>query len=247
MKNKYIILTLLALLASPALAGAEEGKQGPRKEINEMRGEMRKEVSEKKDELKTDRQEKRQEIKDMRAASSTKEEIRARIKTLEEEWKEKKSLTKEEIQKKREEFKAKAKEFLANFKEGKKQKLDAAKTEKVKTQISKAFERLSGVIKNLEAFDAKVAGAIEKKKAKGLDTTESENNLSAARDLLSDAKADVEAVQTALNEAVGSAEGTSKEAIRAAVTKAIESIKNTREAYRKVITSLPKGDDDTQN
>lgn len=212
---------------------------GPKREIRPVKAvqnvmrDVRQDVRDIKDGVK-------QEIKDAR------EGLKTGIKTERENFKmearemRKASSTPEEMKTKREEMRLKIKGEIEAFKEGRKVKLDESKKTRIKAYLAAAFEKLNGAIARLEAFDANLLDAIEKRKSLGLDTTEVEVAIEVAAASLANAKVAVSAISTSTSDAVDTQTEIAKEAIKAQVEKAVSAIKDARSKYQEALKLLPK-------
>ncbi len=268
--NKNIIgiisgMTLVAVSIIPVLAkdgaddvvGDDDRRIGVRAEvrgeIKAERIELRKENMEKREdlrmetkgdreemkvEIKTKRDELKVEVKSMKDDGATKEEIKAKIEAVRAENKGERETFRTELEAKRKTLREEIKNEIATFKEGKKVKLDEARKTQVKQRLDNAFEKLNGAINKIAGFDKRISDAIANREAKGLDVSASLSALETARQSLEEAKVSIEAVNVAVNASLDTE--TSKEAIKAAVQKAVEAIKNTKAKYVEVLKVLPK-------
>lgn len=260
-----LLIPALVLAGGISFASAEEASRPrpvmeARKEIRDDRAEMRTGIkglatttrAEMKDargvmreNTQNNREEFRNEAKQMRAASSTPEEIKAKREAMKLENEDARKALKAEFESKRAAMKSDIKAKITAFKEGKKVKLDEARKERVSSTLDKAFDKLSAAIVRLEEFGERVSDAIARRKDNGADTVAAEAALVDANSALSDAKASVEAAKSALTESLGGAEGISKEAVKDAARKALESVRNAKEKFVAVLKALPERNDDS--
>lgn len=258
MKQKKILIALLGTLSFVSFAQAEEIRKTPIKdarmenknERQEIRGEIKTERKQFQDQVKIDREKMRAEVKDNREEFKTKikeadtpEErkmVKEQFNQMKEENKDLRRKTNEEIKTRREELKTKFKAEIEESKIGRKEKLDTARKEKVSLVLTQALGRLGNAVGALENFDKKVSERIAKRKSEGVDVSKAESLLGVARTKLDEAKSAVEAVKSVTGEAVNATDGVSKDALKASIEKARDAVKSARDAYKEVITGLPK-------
>ncbi len=259
-KISLLILTLLLTLSTQvSLTRAEEENNRPNhpnRPATEMRKELKAEKQKIKDDFKTqketikterkgthdtikaNREETREKIKEMKANGETPD-----VKALIEETKAKNKNLREELKKnmdaKRTEFKTTFKSNIEKFKENRKV-LKEERKGVVLSHLTNIESRLTGALTNIGNFNDKISEVITKKKAAGLDTTNAEELLTKAEEVLATAQTKVATAAEAIKEAVGSAEGISKEAVRTVIDEAVTALKEAREASKAVVTSLPK-------
>ena len=138
---------------------------------------------------------------------------------------------------------ARKKEILAKLKERKdeiKKKLDAKAQERVKKTLENVFKMLSNQIDRLTKVDVRISDKIKVLESSNVDVTAMSAQYLVAQTALEKAKVDVNAANSISIDQTSTT--TSKEALRALVKTAEDSIKTAGAEYRKVIDLLPESD-----
>ncbi len=252
--NKNIIsiisgMALVAVSAIPAMAeiGVDANIKAAARPFAsstearmELRTETKTERSAMKGDLKTRFDEMRVEVKAMQEAGASESEIKAKLEEARKANQADREKFRALLEEKRKTLKDDFKKEIDAFKEGKKIKLDEAAKAKVKQRLNGAFGKLDGAVAKMMSFDKKLSEEITRRKALGLNTAEAEVNLELARRSLEETKISLEAVDAAVALSLDSTTGASKEAIKAVINTALQSVKTTKSKYKEVLGSLPK-------
>jgi hypothetical protein len=211
-------------------------------EVKMERENMKAEFDSKKDEIKAERDAKKDEFK--AEIKANKEEFKMERKEFKEEWKRTATRTPEELKAKIEEMKASMKDRraeirarLASSTQEIKARFDEVKKERVKERIANVSGKFDGAIVRMESFDTKVSAAIARFKERGVDTTNSEALLSAARAGLADVKTNAAAFEAKATTIVEGDE-VSRLALKEEAEVVIQSIKDTHADYVAVVVEL---------
>ncbi len=180
------------------------------------------------------------DVKAMRAAGATQAEIQAKLDALRTANQADREAFRKQIEEKRKTLKDDILKEITAFKDGKKIKLSDASKAQVKQKLNTVFTKLNAAIGKFAGFDKRLSDEIQNRKAKGLDTAVAEANLELARRALEESKVAISSVNAAVTASLDSTDGASKEAIRAVIKTAVDSLKTTKEKYQEVIKSLPK-------
>lgn len=169
-------------------------------------------------------------------ASSSRAEI---FKQIREEHKEAREKLKEEFAEKREALKKQFETRMEAFKAMKK-KLKENNLNNVKNFLAKIREKFQQAIGRLETADEKIVDKIAEAKAEGLDTANVEKLLQTARTEASEAKAAIDAAKLAVDAAVASTTGVSRDALKETMRTTEKALKEAAEAYRKAAFEVRK-------
>lgn len=227
----YIGICAIACAATSLVYAQEDNEmnrysdhQGPRvmmrDEIRTQRDEFRTQRDQIKDDFKNERDVLKEEWK--RMATRTPEELKSKIESMREMMKDRRGEIRAELASSTQDIKA---------------RFDEAKKERVKERIMNVSGKFDGAIARMEAFDTKVAAAIARFKDRGVDTTNAETLLSAARASLADVKTNATAFEAKANTLLDQDE-VSRLAIREEAEVVIQSIKDTHAAYVAVVVEL---------
>lgn len=216
-------------------ADVQEKVQALRSEVKDGKGEMFEDIKAKIQAMRVD-------VKAMRDAGATPEEIKVKVEEVRLMNQKDREVFRNELEAKRKTLKDEIKNAIDTFKEGKKVKLNATAKTEVKQRLDSAFVKLNDAISGLTNFDKKLSAEILRRKEAGADVSEVNASLELARRSLEETKVSVQAVDTAIEASIDSETGASKEAIKAVINTALESIKTTKSKYRDVLKFLPKAE-----
>jgi hypothetical protein len=247
-----VILSLLLILMPVAAVSANEGdatSTTPRIDARmDAHGDMRDirvEAKAKADVIKKDAKDDRRNIIEnaklgTSTSSSTKQDLGAALHANAvrkvEALKENMDARKKALEARRVELKAQIDKIKAEQKDARMKKLDEKAKERVAGKLNDIYKNLDERIARLTKVDVEVAARITKIGSSSVDISAAAALLVTAQTALSKAKTDVDATKAAL--AAEANASTSKEAIRALVKTAEDSIKAAGAAYQKVIEAI---------
>jgi chromosome segregation ATPase len=196
-------------------ADLQEGYQERRIDLQENREERRENVKERREGRQENRVEHQQNVAERR------DERRAKLQS--------------KIEERKQNLETRRAEMLANL-EARKTQLTDQRKERVEGLFNNIFTGLSNAASRFESVHERIDSRITELEDAGEYIGEARSLLDTAESLLNDTVAEIEAVQTELDEAI---EGEiTKEYVRELVEDIKESIKATQEAYRAVIAEI---------
>ena len=135
--------------------------------------------------------------------------------------------------------KTEVKKIISENKDVIKKKLETKSQEKVKTTLAKIYTNLDAKIERLTDVDTKILAKIDDSTTKGVDMTASKAQYTIAKKALDKAITDIAATKAVSIDQTSVQ--TSKEAIRALVKTAEDSIKAAGAEYRRIIPLILPG------
>jgi chromosome segregation ATPase len=203
------------ILNGPDLNQVSEVRTGVIQRAQNVRQELQEGYQERRIDLQENRSERRTQVQENR--EERRENIQNRIEER-----------KADLQSRRE-------EMLAN-REVRRARLTEARKERVQGLFENMFNGFANAAGRLDEIHERISAKIDELEESGVDVGEANSLLETAKGLLDDTIAEIEAVQTEIDEAV---EGEiTKEYIRELIAGAKESIRATHEAYRAVIAEI---------
>ncbi len=224
--------------------------------LEETRAEREAKLAERKAEFEAKQAEREAKMEERRAEIETRiaergEKVEERTAKLELKMEERKAKMEERgaerairIEERKTKIEERFEKMKANVAE-RKAKFDEKQKERVGKLFDRIFATFDHVAEKLANIDARITAKLTALEARGVDTSEAETKLEAAKDSLNATLAEIASVKETLSGAVN--DEMSKEFAKELIQGTKASLKSTHEAYRAVLVSVKKSDDGAED